>query len=163
MEAIGLAFGIRGTSEQKLEDRILLFLSDRSLLLILDNCEHLTVGCRGAVRLILQSCPAVKILATSRDVLGTGIETVIRIPSLSYPHKMDEETTAMPVAATIESYEAVRLIAIRAKSADSDFSVDEAGVCAFARIAKRLDVGFPLALELAASRISERSRPQENP
>ena len=79
-------------------------LGDRQLLLILDNCEHLIEAIASLVDLLLDSCPRLRILATSRE--GLGVEGEIRwvVPPLSMP-----ETQGTPSSEELESYESVRL------------------------------------------------------
>ncbi len=152
VDAVAGVFGIRDSSEKPVEERLFEFLSDQQLLILLDNCEHLVPACRDLCLRILQNGPDVSILATSRDVLGTGAEAVVPIPSLSFPEIPEDEPPLFPVEATIRDYEALQLLVARAKSAHSWFSVQENNIEALCRIAKRLD-GIPLALELAASRV----------
>lgn len=150
--AIASAFGIRDSSEKPVEDRLFDFLSDQELLIVLDNCEHLTVACREAAVRILQSSTKVSILATSREVLGTGVDCVVRVSPLSYPEIPEDDEPVFAVEETVRDYEAIQLLVIRAKSADSKFAATDANILDLCRIAKRLD-GIPLALELAASRV----------
>ena len=152
VDAVASVFGIRDSSEKPIEERLFEFLSDQELLIFLDNCEHLVPACRDLSVRILQSCPGVSILATSRDVLGTGAETVVPIPSLSFPEIPEDETHLFPVEETVRDYEAIQLLVARAKSAHAGFTANESNIEALCRIAKRLD-GIPLALELAASRV----------
>ncbi len=152
VRAIASAFGIRGSSERPVEERLFDFLSDQQLLILLDNCEHVTAVCREAAVGILRSCPAVSILATSREVLGTGVECVVRVLPLSYPAIQESEGNVFPVEETVRDFEAIQLLVMRAKSADTRFRATEANISDLCRIARRLD-GIPLALELAASRV----------
>lgn len=151
-ESIGQVFGFRAPSEPLLESKVIDFLADRSILLILDNCEHVIEACRRAASKILQTCPDVRILATSRETLNTGADTVVRVPSLSYPVDIETSHVALLAQALLDKYEAVQLLIARAKNADAGFVVSNANAHAMARIAKRLD-GIPLALEIAASRV----------
>ena len=60
-------------------------LRDKRLLLVLDNCEHLIDACAQLADQVLQHCPDLKLLATSREALGIQGEAIVRVPSLSLP------------------------------------------------------------------------------
>src|SRR5205823_3652771 len=141
----------------------------------LDNCEHLLDACTELVDRILRSCPAVTLVATSREGLGISGEQTYRVPSLSLP-RIDGEwsgthgvggvdgpdglssgTTNHQLARygghpTIDQCEAVRLFADRAALVKPGFAITAANAPAVARLCRRLD-GVPLALELAAARV----------
>lgn len=144
-------FGIRATTQTGLTKKLIEFLSDREILLVLDNCEHVIEATRLLVDSISTRCPNVKCLLTSRQVLGLAYENVVRIPPLSYPDSA-EEIAEMGIDEVTDGYEAVKLLAVRAKQADTAFRFDDGTASILAQIAKRLD-GIPLALELAASRV----------
>lgn len=120
-------------------------LGERRLLLVLDNCEHLAQACARIVTTLLLRCPALSLLATSREVLGVGGETVWPIPPLSLPPA--DATTPDDLAGS----DAAALLCGRIAAARPGFVPDAAGVPALAQICRRLD-GIPLALELAAAR-----------
>ena len=155
-ETVGQVFGIRAGANEAIRQRTMDFLGDRQLLLVLDNCEHVIESCRDVARTILGHCPMVKVLATSREIFGAGLDSVVRIPSLSFPKEQDQDQDQAKSSLLAEplmgSYEAVELLVVRAKNADSRFAASNANVFAFSKVAKRLD-GIPLALELAASRV----------
>jgi len=121
-------------------------IGDRAMLLILDNCEHLVEACAGLALQLIRSCPRLKILATSREILGVAGEVPFRVPSLSLPPADDalgpEDLTR---------YEACRLFLERARAASPAFRVGAAEAPAIGRICRLLD-GIPLAIELAAAR-----------
>jgi predicted ATPase/DNA-binding SARP family transcriptional activator len=119
-------------------------LAERSLLLVLDNCEHLLDATAGLVTAVLRAAPRIRVLATSRQPLGVAGERILDVPPLPVP--------ATDEPAEVEAADAVRLLALRARAADSRFALTTANVAAVARIARRLD-GMPLALELAAARL----------
>ena len=137
--ALGLAEDPRRGALDVVEDA----LRDRSLLLVLDNVEHL-LDAVPAVAHVLERCPAVRTLATSRQPLGLRGEHVLRVDPLALPETGDD-TDAVRRAA------AVRMFEERAAAAAPGFRVD-GNAEAVAGICRRLD-GLPLALELAASRI----------
>jgi predicted ATPase/Tfp pilus assembly protein PilF len=122
------------------------FLRDRSLLLLLDNCEHLLEACRELALDLLQSCPGLHILATSLQWLGEGQNYLV--PTLILPPPQ----AAISVAA-IRASEAGELFAVRAASSTRSFNLKETNAPAIAQICKRLD-GLPLAIELAAARVN---------
>ena len=123
------------------------YLADREALLILDNCEHLIDGCAAIAAELLQSCPGVRILATSRQPLGISGEHVFSVPPLDVP----KPSVAASVRAAGE-YAAVRLLVERAAAAQPGFSLTAENRGAIIEICRRLD-GIPLALELAARRL----------
>ena len=114
-------------------------------LLILDNCEQVVEGCAFFAALLLQDCPHLHLLATSREALGIAGETVWMVPTLRVP----EKTTALTLAQLLQS-EAVRLFVERARAATATFAPTEEDVPFLLSICRQLD-GIPLALEIAAS------------
>ncbi|HET7677442.1 MAG TPA: tetratricopeptide repeat protein [Candidatus Limnocylindrales bacterium] len=119
----------------------------RRLLVLLDNCEHVLSGSAELASSLLQACPEVRILATSREPLGVPGEASYPLRSLSLPDR-----DMPPGAAIIERSEAARLFAERAAAVLPSFRVTAANAPAVAQICWRLD-GIPLALELAAARV----------
>lgn len=116
-------------------------------LLILDNCEHLLDAAAELVAAILAAAPGIKIVATSRELLGVAGENVHGLRSMSLPAA--ESSTATE---TLASYDAVRLFTERAAAVLPGFSLNADNARAVAEICRRLD-GMPLALELAAPRL----------
>lgn len=123
------------------------FLADKSLLLILDNCEHLIGACAELVDRLIPTTTHVRILATSRESLGVSGEQVMPVLPLAVPEVDEDE--ARP--AHVDS-DALRLLIDRAVAANPDFQVTDANRRVLAAICRRLD-GIPLALELAALRL----------
>ena len=126
-------------------------LSDRFLLMVLDNCEHLLVASAEFVDAILRSCPGVSVLATSREPLGIAGERVYRVPSLSVP-SIDQ--VLRPEKA--RTFDAIQLFVDRATAHLSGFRLDDSNATRVASICRQLD-GMPLAIELAAARVSSLS------
>jgi predicted ATPase/DNA-binding SARP family transcriptional activator len=124
--------------------RVLDGLADQTVLIVLDNCEHLIGGAAHAADAILRHCAGVRILATSREPLGIVGERLVDVPPLTWPQ---------PGAGAAEAlaHPAVRLFADRAAAARPGFAVDDDSVAAVVEICRRLD-GLPLAIELAAAR-----------
>ena len=118
------------------------------LLLILDNCEHLLTAAATLAATVLETCPDVRILATSIERLGLPQERVHRIEPLSLPPAESEVT---PIG--LMSFAACELFVERAKALDHRFVVDGGNAPLIAEICRNLD-GIPLAIELAAGRES---------
>jgi predicted ATPase len=131
--AIAAALGIKPRLDAALAEQIADAVSDRRVLIALDNCEHVAPEIRTAVRTLLERCPRVGVLATSRERLGVPGERVVAVA----PLPADDPTSA-----------AVRLLADRI---DDGGVAGAADVGALVEIARRVD-GLPLALELAAAR-----------
>ena len=117
----------------------------RSLLVLLDNCEHVIGACAKLADALLRGCPGLALLATSREPLGIGGERVYRVPSLGTPARGAD-------AGAIRASEAVRLLADRAAAQGVPLAWDGPAAEVAGRICRRLD-GIPLALELAAARL----------
>ena len=121
-------------------------LAPQDLLIVLDNCEHLIDSCAKMAEAILRRCPRVRLLATSREPLAIGGETIYRVPPLSLPGPGDRGLAAA------ESCDAVALFADRARAQGGGLRVDEQTAPVVVSICRRLD-GMPLAIELAAARL----------
>jgi len=127
-------------------DLLLNFLRDRDLLVLLDNCEHLLNGCPALVDLLLNTCPSLHILITSRVRLNLPGEVTYYVPSLNTP----DHSQSIPLT-DIAQYDAVQLFVERSASFCPGFALSMANACSVTQICQRLD-GIPLALELAAAR-----------
>jgi predicted ATPase/DNA-binding CsgD family transcriptional regulator len=153
-QTIAAALKVRERSGQDLMDLLADSLFDRPVLLVIDNCEHLILACAQIVETLLQKCPDLKILATSREALGLAGEIAWIVQPLSLP---EQQPWTNPVSArdAVHSYEgseSVQLFVARAKSIASDFELTEENGAWVAEICRRLD-GMPLAIELAAARV----------
>lgn len=122
------------------------FLRAKRILLILDNCEHLVDACAALADTLLKHCSELKILASSREALAVAGEVQYRLPSLQLP---DNQQTLEK----IREYESVRLFEQRAQLAQADFKLTTENASSVAQICSRLD-GIPLAIELAAARVT---------
>ncbi len=129
------------------EEALARHVKDRSLLVVLDNCEHLGEASAALARLLLASGPGVKVLATSREPLRLAGESSYLLPPLSVPGPRQ----AVEPAAALE-FEAVRLFVERASAAQPAFALAADNIPLVAAICHRLD-GVPLAIELAAARV----------
>jgi non-specific serine/threonine protein kinase len=144
---VASVFGLLDMPGQVASHTLAAALRTRRLLLVLDNCEHVLTACAGLVETLLEACPHVHILATSRTILGLVGENVWRVPSLSLP---DEGRRVG--AGELAQSEAGRLFVERARAIAPDFVATEQNADAIAKVCLRLD-GIPLALELAAARV----------
>ncbi|HEY2508310.1 MAG TPA: adenylate/guanylate cyclase domain-containing protein [Streptosporangiaceae bacterium] len=149
--AVALALGLPDSGDQAAA--ITQALAGQRVVLVLDNCEHVIDAAAKFCDEVLRQCPDVRFLATSREPLGIGGETVYRVPSLSLPGA-DAQS-----AGELAGSDAVRLFVARAKGQDARFALDDAVAQQVATICRRLD-GIPLALELAAARLSSMSLAQ---
>ena len=132
--AVAGALGLADQPGRSATDAVIRFVSDRRLLVVLDNCEHVLDASAELITAVLSACPGVSLLATSREPIGVDGEVTWRVPSLS----VDDE--------------AVELFADRARRARSDFDMTDDDAHAVREICRRLD-GMPLAIELAAARV----------
>jgi predicted ATPase/DNA-binding CsgD family transcriptional regulator len=148
-QTVASALGLReAVGEQWPVSVIGQHLRDKNLLLILDNCEHLRDGCAVLVDALLRQARGLRVLATSRQTLGLTGEHVFPVPPMSLPDE-GQEVRLQAVA----HYEAVNLFLARARAVRPTFEMTEENVVAVAAVCRRLD-GIPLAIELAAARMS---------
>ncbi len=135
------------------------FVADKDLLLLLDNAEHLVDGAARLAERLLASAPRLRILATSREALAIPGEAVLHVRSLSCPPVGGVQGAIPGTPPGIEdaaSTEAVQLFIARATAVDPAFALRPSNVASVAEICRRLD-GIPLAIELAAARVSAMS------
>lgn len=126
------------------------FLRQRHCLIVLDNVEHLP-SAGPWVSEILQACPHLKIVATSRSALHISGEHLYRVQPLTLP-----DPEGRPDVDELPAHDAVRLFVERAQANSSDFTLSRVNVSDVVEICRRLD-GLPLAIELAASRVGSLS------
>src|SRR5258706_888837 len=126
-------------------EHLITALRHKSLLLLLDNFEHLLSGASFLVKL-LEACPALRILVTSRAVLHVQGDQVFEVSPLAVNKHPEASRQFMPSPAT-------QLFAQRAQARKADFVLDQANSALIATICRRLD-GLPLAIELAAAWIN---------
>ena len=146
-KAVAEALGVRERPKEALADTLAEVLRDRQLLLVLDNCEHLVGTTAGLVDALLDSCPRVRVLATSREALGVEGEVRWPVPPLSAPDLRGAASSEQ-----LEGYGSVRLFVERARGCDPAFSLGPENTLMVAEICRRLE-GIPLAIELAAARV----------
>ena len=131
---VARALGLSDQQGSTTMDTIVRSVSDRQMLLILDNCEHLLDASAALIMAVLDRCPGVTLLTTSREPIGVPGEVTWRVPSLS----LDSE--------------ALSLFVDRARRARPDFALTDDNTACVTEICRRLD-GMPLAIELAAARV----------
>ena len=147
VEVVASTFGLRNESGGPLQEALVDFLSTRELLLVLDNCEQVIEAVAKLAETSLRACAELRILATSREALGIGGETVLPISPLGCP-----DADAEPTRGGLPDSDALELFAARAAATVHGFALTDANKATVARICSRLD-GLPLAIELAAARL----------
>ena len=146
-------FGITAERDRPALETLKDYLRAKSLLLILDNCEHLVEDCARFAETILQAAPNVKILATSREALGIRGEQIYHVPPLSTP-----QSKQLTTSEELTQFESVQLFIERAALVSPNFHLTRDNTSAIAQICLHLD-GLPLGIELAAAHT--RSMPVE--
>src|SRR5215470_10453233 len=176
-QAIADAIGARDASGLDLAESIAARIADHPALIVLDNCEHLTAGCREVADRLLTSCPRLHILATSREPLGAGGESRWPLPPLTVP-RAAEPPGAWPGAdqavapapppaapagrpgapavlgaeALLAGSEAAQFFLDRARAVLPGFEITDDNAELIGQLCRRLD-GLPLAIELAAAKL----------
>jgi predicted ATPase/class 3 adenylate cyclase len=145
VQSLAMALNIREQPGRPLQTVIIDTLRPKKLFLILDNCEHLIEACADLALDLLRTCPDVRIITSSREMLGVTGEMVYRVPSLALP---DSPQASYEELAHSES---VRLYVERASAIQPNFRLTPENAPVIAQICRRLD-GIPLAIELAAAR-----------
>jgi predicted ATPase/DNA-binding CsgD family transcriptional regulator len=145
--AVAEALRVPERAGEPLADTLADVLRDSEMLLILDNCEHLIEGTARLVDLLLDSCPGLRILATSREDLGVRGEVRWVVPPLAIP-----DPYSSPTVEDLEGAGSARLFLARAHNRDPSFVFATENAQDIAKICSRLE-GIPLAIELAAARV----------
>lgn len=141
--AVAQSLGVRNTGETALEDKVVLALRDRRVLLVLDNFEQV-LDATPVVRRLLAAAPLVTLLVTSRSPLRVGGERAVDVLPLALP---DPAATTLDEVVTSP---AVALFLARARAVRADFYLTEENARVVAELTTALD-GVPLAIELAAA------------
>ncbi len=144
-QAIASVLNIRTDRDISLTSFLKSALGERRILLLLDNCEHVLAECAPLVEALLQACPHLHILGTSREPLGVAGETIWRVTPLSSPDPEQNYSVE-----ELASYEAIQLFCERAAESNPRFRLTQHNASAIMHICRQLD-GIPLALELAAA------------
>jgi predicted ATPase/DNA-binding CsgD family transcriptional regulator len=145
--AVASAVGLPTSPDRSIEAELTRYFHARQALLILDNCEHVARGAAELVAGLLESCPALQVLASSRTPLHMRGEQVSPVQPLALP----PETASS--RETLEQNDAVRLFVERARAMRRTFALTESSAPAVAAICRAVD-GLPLAIELAAARMT---------
>ena len=146
-QALASVLGVHEDQSRPLLAALQDHLQPKTILLLLDNCEHLLEACAQLADGLLHACPHLNILVSSREALGMAGEVSFRVPSLSLP-----DSQHLPSLERLTQFDSVRLFIERAVAVKSDFVVSNQNAPAVAQICSRLD-GIPLAIELAAARL----------
>jgi predicted ATPase len=140
-------FNLREDSHRSALEVLIDYLRAKTLLIVLDNCEHLIEACAQISESLLRACPKLHILASSREALGIAGEAAYRVPSLNTP-----DPAHLPSLDKLEKVDSIRLFIERAATAKPGFTLTKDNASSLAQICFRLD-GIPLAIELAAARV----------
>jgi predicted ATPase/DNA-binding SARP family transcriptional activator len=145
--AVAGGLGAREHPGQDVLETISEHVGDRSMLIVLDNCEHLAEAAAELAHRLLGACPSLSILATSRELLGVDGERQLAVPPLSLPRG-----DVTPAPSTLVEFDAVRFFEQRAQLVLPSFRLADDNAAAVHHVCRRLD-GLPLAIELAAARL----------
>jgi predicted ATPase/DNA-binding CsgD family transcriptional regulator len=146
-EALVAALGIGGATPTGALAELTSYVASRSLLLVVDNCEHVLPGCQALIDRLLRAAPDLRVLATSRQPLGLAAEHIVDVHPLPVP-----EASQSLNADEARQYGALALLEDRTAQISPGFALTDANLAAAARLCARLD-GIPLAIELAAARL----------
>ena len=144
--ALAAALGLADLPEEAMQG-VLSFLKDKSMLIVLDNCEHVVEAAAAMAEKVLRRAPGVHLLATSRELLRAAGEYVYRLPPLEVP-----VSSSGPARADAVTCAAIQLFAERAAASLDSFELTDEDLPAVVEICRRLE-GNPLAIELAAARV----------
>ena len=145
---VASALALPLVSERPALEVVVAHLNRRSVLLVIDNCEHLIDEASRVVETILRECDRVRVLATSREFLGIEGEHAFRLPSLEFP-----AAGARVNAESAREFSAIALFAERAAAANPEFSLTDKNASIVGDVCRRLS-GIALAIELAAARVN---------
>ena len=144
--AVAHVLGLQETGADPVLEIVKRFLKSRQVLLVLDNFEHVLPGAADVADLI-ESCPSLKVLATSREPLHLQLERDVPVHPLAVP-----DLRRPQAAAALGEWPSLALFVLRARAAQPDFMLNEGNARSVAEICVRLD-GLPLAIELVAARM----------
>lgn len=144
-QAVASALGLRMTGPTSPRD-VAAALAARSMLLVLDNCEHVVPACRELLEALRRDAPGVRVLATSRVSLQVPGEYVVRLQPLPVPR----DTTDWP---SLRRQPAVRAFVEHARRRDPAYEPRPEDSADLVEVLRRLD-GLPLGIELAARQVS---------
>lgn len=142
--AVARALGVPESPDEPLLTTLVAALRARRLLVLLDNCEHLISACAALAQTLLDGCPHLQIVATSRQALGLIGEIALPVPPLAVPRY-----ARWPLLGAMLNFEGIRLFVERAGAVNPGFALTDENAQAVRQVCARLD-GIPLAIELAA-------------
>jgi predicted ATPase len=148
--ALASAFGIKEDPTRPILDTVVDVVRSWDVVVVFDNCEHVIAAAARVAEALLHAAPRLRVIATSREALGVAGEVAWRVPSLATPTDVNASLDVLSDNA------AVQLFVERAQSAQPSFMLDKDNAAAVAHICERLD-GIPLAIELAAARVTSLS------
>lgn len=143
---VGFTLGLREQKGKPVMEMLVERLREKKILIVIDNCEQVLTSCASLAARLLQSCPEVGILATSREALGVAGEQEFSVP----PLQLSEENSPHPE--NVLASEAVQLFVARARLVQPEFELTEGNGTVVAEICRRVDA-IPLGIELAAARV----------
>jgi predicted ATPase/DNA-binding SARP family transcriptional activator/Tfp pilus assembly protein PilF len=143
---VAATLALRPEPNRDLADVIAEAIGERKLLMVLDNCEHLVPGLVALTQVLLTRCPALRLLATSRERINVPGEVTWEIPSLSIP----DSDAGRPAGG--EESEAAQLFLARVHESWPEFEARPERMASIRRICRMVE-GIPLAIELAAARV----------
>jgi predicted ATPase len=146
-DAVAAALHLPTNTGRSSTDAILDYLRDKTLLLVLDNCEHLVKACARLVQTLCRDAAGLTVLATSRIPLHLEVEHVVRLEPFATPEISGLQQ--LTVADSL-SFDSIQLFTNRAAQSLLNFALTDANVTAVVRICQQLD-GIPLAIEIAAA------------
>jgi predicted ATPase len=144
---IGAAVGLTETRERSPIDDLKRQMRPQEVLLVLDNFEQVTIAAPTLVEL-LEECPGLKVLVTSREALHVRGENLLPVPPLTLPAGEGRRSVE-----DLSQFEAIQLFVERARAVRPEFNLTDDNAAAVADICRRLD-GLPLAIELATARLN---------
>jgi predicted ATPase/DNA-binding SARP family transcriptional activator len=150
VNTVAALLGGQATANQRLMEAQVDHLQHKTLLLVLDNCEHLIEACVQLVEPILAGCPNVRILATSRQNLGIAGERIWRVEPLKWPASRRLPSSEKDRVSVCMDYEAIRLFVECAQAAYPAFRLTSTNCVSIMQIVWMLE-GVPFAIELAAA------------
>ena len=150
LKALADVLGVKEAADAPLSTQLVRHIGVQRMLVVLDNCEQVLDACVRLVELILRECPALTVLATSRQSFQLPAEVVWETPTLALPDPADLAAEKGPQ--DLLNNDALRLFAERAHQADATFQLGPHNAALAASICRRLQ-GIPLALELAAAQL----------
>ena len=155
-QVVAQTLGLRLISNEFVPETLERFLDLKRLLLVLDNCEHLREACAQLAGELLSHAPELRILATSREVLGLAGETLYPLFGMAWPElvpEIESDGHSRLDLQQLSEYDAVQLFMDRARAGSPNFRLTVENVQAVIEICRRLD-GLPLALELVSARVN---------